>query len=226
MYRKYVKRFLDILFSLIALLICSPIFIFIVILLLLTGNHQIFFFQKRIGKEGIPFNICKFTTMRKNSDNTGTKAITLRNDARILPVGRFLRRTKLNELPQLVNIFFGSMSIIGPRPIVPIGFENHNETAKQYISKLKPGLSGIGSVIFRDEEYYVSKATDPRMFYRKVILPHKGELETWYYHNCSFYVDCMIVFLTVWAIFFPSNKWVYKIFPTLPKIHLEIKNIY
>lgn len=145
--------------------------------------------------------------MLKNSPNIGTGTITTRNDPRVLPFGKVLRKTKLNELPQLINILIGNMSVIGPRPMVKKGFESYSDEVKQVLKKMKPGLSGIGSVIFRDEEYYISLANDPVKFASEVIHPHKGNLEIWYYKHRSLYVDFMIIFLTVWVIFSLKASW-------------------
>ena len=223
---KIVKRFFDFILSLIALIVISPLFFIIIIILLLTGEHHVFYFQERIGKRGKPFYIWKFATMLKNSANIGSKTITVRNDPRILPFGRFLRKTKLNELPQLINILKGDMSIVGPRPLVKRGFDNYTPTVRNYIIRLKPGLSGIGSVIFRDEEHYISQVKETRLFYQTTLFPYKEKLEIWYYQHRSLYVDMMIIFLTIWVIIFPKSRLVYKIFPTLPQLDFNeaVKN--
>ena len=215
----FIKRSIDILLSLIALIILSPILIPICIILLLTGEHEVFYFQKRIGRGGKPFNVWKFATMLKNSPNIGTGTITTRNDSRVLPVGRLLRRTKINELPQLVNILIGDMSIIGPRPLVEKGYQAYTKDVRDCINKLRPGLSGIGSVIFRDEEHYVSQTEDPAKYYNEKIHPVKGELEKWYFYNKSLNVDFMIIFLTCWVILFPNSDLIYKIFKDVPRFN-------
>lgn len=220
MYR-IIKRLFDFVMALLALTVLSPLLIPVIIGLLLTGEHYVFYFQERIGKGGKAFDIWKFATMLKNSPNIGTGTVTTRNDPRVLPMGKFLRKTKINELPQLINILIGNMSIIGPRPLVKKTYDLYAEDVKECISQVTPGLSGIGSVIFRDEEYYVSKAKDPVEFARQFIQPQKGELEKWYYHNRSLYVDFMIIFLTCWVIVFPKSDLVYKVFKTLPRLDLE-----
>lgn len=220
MYR-IIKRLFDFVMALLALTVLSPLLIPVIIGLLLTGEHYVFYFQERIGKGGKPFDIWKFATMLKNSPNIGTGTVTTRNDPRVLPMGKFLRKTKINELPQLINILIGNMSIIGPRPLVKKTYDLYADDVKECISKVTPGLSGIGSVIFRDEEYYVSKAKDPVKFACQYIQPQKGELEKWYYHNRSLYVDFMIIFLTCWVIVFPKSDLVYKVFKTLPRLDLE-----
>ena len=211
-----IKRFFDILFSFIALLILSPLLIPIMILLKLTGEHEIFYFQKRIGYKNREFNIWKFATMLKNSPNIGTGEITLRNDPRVTPMGGFLRRTKINGLPQVFNVLVGDMSIVGPRPLMRKSFDLYTPEVQAVIYNTRPGITGIGSVIFRDEEKLVSESKDMQATYRD-IFRYKGALELWYQQHISFYTDFMIIFLTAWQILFSESKLVYKVFPSLPK---------
>jgi len=210
-----VKRFFDILISLLALLIVLPVFIPICLLLLVTGEHVIFYRQKRLGYKNKMFGILKFATMLKNSPNIGTGEITLRNDPRVTRVGSFLRKTKINELPQLINVLIGEMSIVGPRPQMQISFDLYNTEVQQSIYNVRPGITGIGSIIFRDEERIISSSKDIKLAYKE-IFQYKGELEMWYQKNISFLTDCKIVFLTALGIFFPHNKMVFKSFPSLP----------
>ncbi len=213
----FLKRFFDFTLALIAIICLSWLLIPIIIILLLTGEHLVFYLQERIGLGGNTFKVWKFVTMVKDSPNIGTGTITTRNDPRVLPFGKFLRKTKLNELPQLINILIGNMSIIGPRPLVQKGIDAYSQEAKECVFKMKPGLSGIGSVIFRDEEYFISKAKDPQKFAYEVVQPHKGNLEVWYYNHRSLWVDFLIIFLTCWVIIFPKSDLVHKVFPSLPK---------
>lgn len=215
---KYVKRFFDILFSLIALVISLPVFIPIIILLLLTGEHEVFYKQQRVGYKNKLFGIYKFATMLKNSPNMGLKDVTVRKDPRITAVGRFLRQSKLNELPQLLNIFLGDMSFVGPRPLMKSGFERYSQELQSKVYNVPPGLTGIGSVVFRDEELIVTKSIlPPHETYSQLIAPHKGALELWYQAHRNFGTDFMILFLTGWYVFFPKSNLVYKIFPSLPR---------
>lgn len=220
MYKK-VKRFLDIIFSLFGLILLSPLLLLVMIINKFTGEGEVFYFQKRIGYLNSSFKLIKFATMLKDSANLSGGTITLRNDTRILPAGKFLRKTKINELPQLVNVFSGDMSFVGPRPMVPHGFKKYSIDIQNSIYNCKPGLTGIGSVIFRDEEKLVSKAKEegflPDKYYREFIFPFKGKIEMWYQVNHSFYVDFTILLLTAWVIIFPTSELVYKIFPSLPK---------
>ena len=214
MYRT-IKRFFDIVVSFIALLILSPLLIPIIILLKLTGEHEVFYFQKRVGFKNREFNIWKFATMLKNSPNLGTGEITLRNDPRVTSMGKFLRMTKINELPQLFNVLMGDMSIVGPRPLMRKSFDLYTEEVKSKIYNSPPGITGIGSVIFRDEERIISESKDIQATYRE-IFQYKGEVEMWYQKHISFYTDTMIIFLTVWHVLFAKSRLVYKVFPSLP----------
>lgn len=161
--------------------------------------------------------------MLKASPNLSGGLHTTRKDPRILPMGGFLRKTKINELPQLINIFKGDMSIVGPRPLVDKTFDPYPEHVKEKIYNSKPGLSGIGSIVFRDEEKLLSDTNlTIEDFYAQHIAPYKGELELWYLVNKSFYTDFMLVFLTVWVILSPKSNMVYRIFKSLPKKPKEL----
>lgn len=210
-----LKRIFDILIASVALIILSPILIPSIMVLLVTGEREIFYFQKRVGYKNRLFNIWKFATMVKNSPNIGTGEITLRNDPRVTKFGKILRMTKVNELPQIFNVFTGDMSIVGPRPLMDVSFKLYPEEIQKVIYNCKPGITGIGSLIFRDEEKIVSEAADPKAMYA-AIYPYKGALEIWYQNHASVYTDFMIIFLTAWSIIFPSNKLVHKIFTDLP----------
>lgn len=212
---KLTKRIIDILIATIALLFLSPVFIISIIILLLTGEHEVFYFQKRVGYKNRVFNIWKFASMVKNSPNIGTGEITLRNDPRVTGFGKILRMTKVNELPQIINVFMGHMSIVGPRPLMEVSFKLYPDEVQQKIYNCKPGMTGIGSIIFRDEEKLVSDAGDPQAMYRNIYL-YKGTVELWYQKKASLYTDFKIIFLTAWSILFPQNQLINKIFKDLP----------
>lgn len=215
---KLIKRFFDIVFSLLALIILLPVFIPIIILLLLTGEHEVFFRQERVGYKNSIFQIWKFATMLKNSPNMGHGDMTVRKDPRITPMGHFLRQSKINELPQVINILTGDMSFVGPRPLMKVGFDRYSDEMKSKVYNARPGLTGIGSIVFRDEELIITHSKlPPQECYRDVILPYKGALEVWYQQNQHFYTDSMILFLTAWYVVFPKSDLVYKVFPSLPK---------
>ena len=192
------KRFMDIIFSILALILLLPLFIPIVLLLLSTAEGQVLYFQERLGYKNKPFQIWKFATMLKNSLEMGSGSITLKDDFRVTKVGKFLRKTKINELPQIVNILKGDISFVGPRPLVASTFMAYSENIQSQIYNVKPGLTGIGSIIFRDEESLLSaiKDEDPHVYYQKVIAPYKGKLELWYQQNRSFTTDFKILFIT------------------------------
>ncbi len=218
MYKHFFKRLIDIILSLTAIIILLPFWIPIFIILLLTGEHEVFYFQERIGYKNKPFFIWKHATMLKNSENLKGGLHTTRNDPRVLPFGAFLRKTKLNEIPQLINIFKGDMSIVGPRPLVDKTFTPYPKHVQENIYNVKPGLTGIGSIIFRDEERLLSETKmEPKDFYREHISPYKGELELWYQENLSFVTDVKLVFCTAWVIIFSESELPFKIFKGLPQ---------
>jgi lipopolysaccharide/colanic/teichoic acid biosynthesis glycosyltransferase len=218
-----MDRFFDILFAGIALLFLSPLLIPILIILRFTGEGEVFFLQERIGKCGKKFMLFKFATMLKNSPNIGTGTVTMRGDPRVLPVGTFLRKTKINELPQLLNIFFGDMSVIGPRPLTTQTFEAYSENTQSFIKQVRPGLSGVGSIIFRGEEDIMHGAKASVDFYANVIAPYKGSLEEWFVSNKSMYIYFVAIFVTAWAVLIPSSKIAWKVFKDLPKPPAELK---
>jgi lipopolysaccharide/colanic/teichoic acid biosynthesis glycosyltransferase len=215
---KAIKRLIDLTGSTILLVLLLPILLPICIILKFTGEGYIFYFQKRIGYKNKYFDIFKFATMLKDSPNIGTGTITTRNDPRVFPFGRWLRMTKINELPQIINVVKGDMSFVGPRPLVQKTFDFYPEDVRNRIYNSKPGITGIGSIIFRDEEKLISEAKEsPFEFYGRVIAPYKGALEMWYQDHQSLKTDLLIVFLTVWAIIAPQSDLVYKVFKDLPE---------
>ena len=215
---KILKRFFDLLLALMALILSSWLLLPCMLILWCTGEHYIWYRQKRIGYKKRPFNIIKFATMLLNSPNMGTGSLTTRNDPRVLPFGRLLRKTKLNELPQIFNVFNGTMSIVGPRPQMEVDFLRFPKHVQEHIYDSVPGITGIGSVVFRDEEYYMSKpGIDAVKFYTDEIAPYKGALELWYLEHKSLWVDFKIVFLTAWSILFPGSQLTFKWFKGLPE---------
>ena len=216
---KFFKRSLDIVVSFVALVILLPFFIPIIIILKFTAEGEVFYFQERIGINNSKFQIFKFATMLKNSMNMGSGSITLQNDFRVTLIGKFLRKTKINELPQIINILKGDMSLVGPRPLVNKTFSAYNDDVQSNIYKVKPGITGIGSILFRDEEAIISAVSneDPFEFYKRIIAPYKGEVEMWYQKNCSFYLDIQLILMTAWVILFPKTTLYEKWFSNLPK---------
>lgn len=218
---KLFKRFCDIIVSGLALLILAPLLIPIMIGLKLTGEGYIWYKQERVGYKNKPFLIWKFATMLLNSPNMGGGIITTKKDPRITPMGGFLRKSKINELPQLINIFKGDMSVVGPRPLMRKSFETYPKDVQKVIYNVKPGLTGIGSIIFRDEEELITavknRGEDTWAFYSNQIYPFKGEVEKWYQAHESFIVDVKIIIVTAWVILNPNSNIVYKWFKGLPK---------
>ena len=212
-----MQRIFDIVFTSFALLILSPLMIPLVIILRFSGEGEIFYKQNRVGVNGKSFGLLKFATMLKNSPNLGTGNMTVKNDPRILPLGNFLRKTKINELPQLLNIFLGDMSIIGPRPLTQDHFDSYIPSVQQAIASVQPGLSGIGSIVFRDEEETLHQHADAKQFYKEYISPYKGSLEAWYVKNNGLQTYFTLIFLTVWVVIFSKSKAVWTVFPLLPK---------
>ncbi len=213
-----IKRVMDIFLALVAIIVLSPLFLVIMLILSVTGEKEVFYRQTRIGFHNSTFRIYKFATMLKNSLNMGTGAITLRNDPRVTPFGRYLRITKINELPQIFNVLLGDMSIVGPRPLVLSTFNAYLESVKKEIYNSRPGITGAGSVIFRDEEKLISASgMEPATFYKLMIAPYKGEVEIWYNRNKSLLTDLKLIFITFWVIIFPNSQIIYKWFKTLPR---------
>lgn len=211
------KRFFDFLVAFVALVILSPFLIIIMIALLVTGEHEVFYRQKRIGYRNGTFGIWKFATMLKDSPNLGTGSLTVRGDPRVTPVGRFLRATKINELPQLINVLTGEMSFVGPRPQMKIDFDIYPDDVRESIYSVPPGVTGIGSIVFRDEELLLSApGVDPRAFYEEKIAPYKGALELWYLAHRSLLTDARLVLITAWVVLRPESTIVYRVFPDLP----------
>lgn len=218
-----MERFFDIFLSCLALLVLSPLLVPIVLILKFSGEGEIFFLQERIGKGGQVFKLFKFATMLKDSPNIGTGTVTMKGDPRVLPVGKFLRKTKINELPQLLNILFGDMSVIGPRPLTTQAFGSYSVDTQEIVKKVRPGLSGVGSIIFRGEEEIMHGASASVDFYNNVIAPYKGSLETWFVSNKGVYIYFLAIFITVWAVVFPSTQIAWRIFRDLPEPPSKLK---
>jgi len=220
-----MERFFDIFFSGLALVSLSPFLVTIVIVLKFSGEGEVFFLQERIGKGGKLFKLFKFATMLKDSPNIGTGTITMKGDSRVLPVGKFLRKTKINELPQLLNIFFGDMSIIGPRPLTAQTFGMYSTITQNIVKNVRPGLSGIGSIIFREEEDIMQGASASINYYVKVIAPYKGKLEEWFVSHQGLYTYFIAIMITIWSVLFPKTSFVWRVFRDLPIPPDELKDV-
>jgi len=216
-------RLLDIIFSLIAIIILLPFMLPIMLLLKLTGENDIFYRQKRVGLYGKEFNLLKFATMLRNSPDLPGGIFTGKNDPRMLPMGRFLRKTKINELPQVINIFIGQMSFVGYRPLMRISYDKYTDETKNKLKYKRPGLSGLGSIVFINEEAIIHNVKDKEMFYNDVIMPYKGELECWFSEKNNLLNYFKIIFVTVFIIIKPKSKIWKKMFKDLPIIHKELE---
>lgn len=202
------KRIFDTIVAATMLFASFPIFLVTMAILRLTGEREVFYRQKRVGLEERRFTLYKFATMLKNSPNIGTGTVTVANDPRVLPVGRVLRWTKINELPQLWNVLRGDMSLIGPRPLAEPDFSCYNSAVRHQITRVRPGLSGVGSIVFRNEEEMLSRSTrEPTEAYRLELAPYKGALECWYVENRSFALDLRLLALTAFVVLLPNGRW-------------------
>ncbi|MDA9005725.1 sugar transferase [Amylibacter sp.] len=212
----------DIFFCLLALFILMPAFFIVCIVLKVSGEGEIFYFQERVGQDQNLFKIWKFATMLKNSPNMGTGTITLKDDARVLPFGKILRLTKFNELPQLINVLRGDMSIIGPRPHAARDLEGIPEILKHKFLQAKPGLSGLGSIIFRSEDIILSKVADARLFYDGEIAPYKASLDIWYQENQNLKLYFTLIFYTIRVVLTKDTKFIFDTLPGIPKPNMKL----
>jgi lipopolysaccharide/colanic/teichoic acid biosynthesis glycosyltransferase len=216
----YIKRTFDVLFALVLVVLLLPLLLVIAFILLNTAEKVVLYKQTRIGQFGKKYHVIKFSSMLKNSSKMGLGFHTTRKDPRVTKFGKTLRLSKLNELPQLFNILDGSMSFVGPRPMIEKSFLKYDKKARKKIFSNTPGLTGLGSIVFRDEERMVSdyekiggKTTD---LYLDYIFPSKQILELWYNKNKSFSVDIKILFLTGIAVFFKGQKLHFILFRSVP----------
>ncbi len=213
-----LKRLLDIIIATLALIILSPVFLLVIPILRFTGEGEVWYRQKRVGYRNRHFHILKFATMLKDSPKLGTGSLTTRNDPRVLPVGRFLRKTKLNELPQVLNVLRGDMSLVGPRPQMEVDFLKFPKPVQERIYDARPGITGIGSIVFRDEEKLLTESgMEPHAFYEQHIAPYKGALELWYQQHASLRTDLLLLFLTGWVVVFPGSQLHFRLLNGLPE---------
>jgi lipopolysaccharide/colanic/teichoic acid biosynthesis glycosyltransferase len=217
-----MQRLLDIVLSLAALCVLAPLLLPVALLLRLTGEGDVFYVQQRVGRDGRMFGLYKFATMLRDSPALGTGTITLKDDPRVLPVGRVLRKTKVNELPQLLNVLRGEMSIVGPRPQTPRCFGAFPPGAQASIKRVRPGLTGVGSLVFHDEEALMDGAVDPDRLYDTVIMPYKGRLEAWYVDNASVGIYLKIILLTAYVLAGGDRALVWTSLPGLPQPPAEL----
>jgi lipopolysaccharide/colanic/teichoic acid biosynthesis glycosyltransferase len=161
--------------------------------------------------------------MLKDSPNMKNAYITTHGDPRVLPFGSFLRKSKINELPQLVNILKGDISVVGPRPQVKAHLDLYPKDKLDDVLSIQPGLTGIASLFFRDEETMISRSKlEPKEFYKQYIAPYKADLELWYKKNQNLYTYFMLIALTAWSVIFSDSKLYLKVFKDLPKPPKEL----
>ena len=200
-----IKRIFDIGIAILVLVVLLPVLILAAILILITMPGSVLFRQERIGRNGLPFTIYKFRSMKVNQAHT---SVTTSTDSRITPFGLFLRQTKIDELPQLFNILKGEMSIVGPRPDVP-GYYDTLKGDDSIVLSVRPGLTGLDSMFYPREEALLDEQTDPDHYYNTILWPHKVRLNRWYGEHWSFGLDMKIVFNTASLLLF--GKMVFKI---------------
>jgi len=194
-YVKHGKRVLDCVSSATGLLLLLPVFALVAVSIKLTSRGPVFYRQMRVGKNGHPFSIVKFRSMNGAASEMSS-GITVSGDKRITLVGRFLRRYKIDELPQLWNVFRGDMSLVGPRPELPKYVEDYSPEQKLVLS-VRPGITDPASLAYRNEEEILSPCEDPERVYRMEILPDKLAKNLKYIRNISFRTDLHIIFATV-----------------------------
>ena len=218
-----MTRMFDIIFSTVALILLIPLFAVVIAILLLTGEHEAFYLQSRIGIGGKPFHVFKFVTMLRDSPNLEGGYLTRPGDPRVLPVGRILRKWKINELPQFLNVLLGQMSIVGPRPQAAVHYGLYEPSVAKAINTLRPGLTGLGSLMFRDEEGLLERSGQESDYvHDHLITPYKGELEKWYADNRSVYLYFKILILTAFSLIEPTYPFL-RFFPGAPVPELHLK---
>ncbi len=205
-----LKRAFDIMVSGMGLVILSPLFAAIALAVKLSSRGPVFFVQKRVGRHGKIIDVVKFRTMVVGLEGQGS--VTTSADSRITPVGRLLRRFKLDELPQLWNVFVGKMSFVGPRPDV-LGYADMLQGEDRIILELRPGITGPASLFFRYEEELLSRVNDPKKFNDEVIWPIKVRINRDYCKNRSFMKDLGYLLITVVPV---VNRWL-KLLPESPR---------
>jgi lipopolysaccharide/colanic/teichoic acid biosynthesis glycosyltransferase len=210
-------RGLDILFSLSAVIVALPLLVVVALVNRFTGEGEVFYTQTRIGRNGQPFQLLKFATMLKNSPTTGTGTFTVNNDPRILPFGHFLRKTSINELPQLFHILSGRMSVIGPRPHTPACYRAYPPELFAEVTSVRPGLAGLGAIVLRDEAVLQGDAEDNETVFYDMLMPYKGRVDQYAVRRHSVGMYFKIIILTCWKVIRPESDIVLRWFPDLPR---------
>ena len=194
-FNKVIKRIFDFICSTLGLIVLSPVLLAIAIKIKTGSDGPVFFRQIRVGEKNEEFEILKFRTMVVDAEKLG-RQITVGNDNRITKIGAFLRKYKLDELPQLINVFKGDMSLVGPRPEVPRYVKLYNETQRKVL-EVKPGITDLASIRYRDENDLLGEAENPDDFYINTIMPDKLALNLEYINNNNIFVDIYIILKTI-----------------------------
>jgi len=194
-FNKAIKRIFDFICSTLGLIVLSPVLLAITIKIKTGSDGPVFFKQIRVGENNEEFEILKFRTMVVDAEKLG-RQITVGNDNRITKIGAFLRKYKLDELPQLINVFKGDMSLVGPRPEVPRYVKLYNEEQRKVL-EVKPGITDLASIRYRDENDLLGEAEDPDTFYINTIMPDKLALNLEYINNNNIFVDIYIILKTI-----------------------------
>lgn len=203
MYGRFGKRIFDTAIASIALVMLMPLFAVIACLVRVTSRGPIFYRQARVGRNGKIFQLVKIRSMFVNSDRKGL-LITSAGDRRITPFGHILRASKMDELPQLWNVVRGEMSLVGPRPEVPLYVDSYS-TEQREVLRIRPGITDPASIAYRDEEKMLAGKCDPDLYYREIVLPHKIELNREYLKQMSFFYDLRLLLHTVAVVAFPKS---------------------
>jgi lipopolysaccharide/colanic/teichoic acid biosynthesis glycosyltransferase len=193
-----IKRLFDISAAFVGLALLTPLFVVVALWIKADSAGPVFFRQQRVGQWGKPFNIFKFRTMATRTDET--RQLTVGDDARITRAGRFLRQYKLDELPQLINVLLGTMSLVGPRPEVPRYVACYPADARMIVLSVKPGITDWASILYRDESRMLGQAVDPEKAYIDTVLPIKLNYYVRYVQERSFWIDLQIICKTLVAI--------------------------
>ena len=194
-FNQITKRIFDFLISLLGIIILSPIFILVSIAIKLDSSGSILFLQKRVGRYGKEFNIYKFRTMVTDAEKLG-KQITVGNDSRITKVGAFLRKYKIDELPQLFNVLRGDMSLVGPRPEVPKYVNLYNDEQRKVLN-VRPGITDMASLRYKDENEILGKVDNPEEYYINVIMKDKLSLNIQYIEKSNVFFDIYLIVKTI-----------------------------
>lgn len=189
-----MKRMFDFIASLFGIIILFPLLLLLALIVKLTSKGPVLFRQQRVGRKGVLFTLVKFRSMTVKQDSNST--VSVRGDVRITPIGAFLRKFKLDELPELWNVLLGEMSLVGPRPDVP-GFADLLEGEDRLILELRPGITGPASLKYANEEEVLAKVDNPEQYNQEVIFPDKARINLDYYYRQNIWLDLKIIFATI-----------------------------